>query len=70
MAHAFLLGASQGITPGMTPGSVPRTAASELALPGTSWAQAAPALPAVKIPPPKLYGKAQSQVFITAAFVL
>lgn len=54
----------------MTPGSVPRTAASELALPGTSWAQAAPVLPAVKIPPPKLYGKAQSQVFITAAFVL
>lgn len=70
MAHAFLLGASKGITPGVTPGSVPRTAASELALRGVSWAQAAPGLPAVKTPSPKLYGKAQSQVFVTAAFVL
>lgn len=56
--------------PGTTPGSVPRTAALELTLPGISWAQAAPVLPAVKTPSPKLYGKAQTRVFVTATFVL
>lgn len=63
---AFLLGASKCTTPGLTPGSGPRAAASELALQGISWAQAAPVLLAVKTPSPK----AQSQVFVTAAFVL
>lgn len=64
MAHAFLSGASQGITPGHDAWLSPQD------LPRISWAQAAPVLPAVKTPSPKLYGKAQSQVFLTAAFVL